>query len=882
MLTLKDYQNRCLATLGTYLKRCSDSGKADVAFYETTSEVFGQGIPYKKESGLSDSSIPYVCIRVPTGGGKTLIACHSISIINDNLLRAPHSVVLWLVPSKTILEQTLNALRDRSHPYRQALDASLGPVTILDVQEALNVQRSTLDTSTTIMVSTIQSFRVDNTEGRKVYEPSGSLLSHFSGADQGVLEFAEKREDGVIPSSLQNVLRIRCPAVIVDEAHNARTELSFDTLSRVNPSCIIEFTATPDTKKSPSNVIHSVSAAELNAESMIKLPILLETRGNWKELFADAIGLRGRIEEVARLEKEQTGEYIRPIILIQAQPSSPTGNTITVDVVEQCLREDFHIPDDQIARATGAVKGLEGVDILSPECPIRFITTIQALREGWDCPFAYILLSVAELHSQVAVEQMLGRIMRLPKAVKKDNEELNRAYAFSASQSFSEAANALADSLIENGFEKLEAKDLIVPFVGAGKGTTGTLTPRIPPTVFVPETPDLSRLSPVVAAKVRYDSVTTTLTISSGFDEKARDELKSSFSTPEGKTFVDNLYDQLKGVPIGDFRSASEKGEEFTVPVLSYVVKGKLENFGESHFLSRPWKLSEYLPVLSDKEYSGKRSEGETGLVTVTEKGKVQVSRIAKVHQQMTLMAQDQGWTIAQLAHWMDKSIPHKDISPSESGPFIARMVRHLVDERKLNLDLLVHDKYRLKDAIANKIAEYRANARAKKYQSFLTSDITSLCVSEENMLKLDPGKYPYSYQYDGPYQFRKHYYPQVGNLKDGGEECECAQFLDGMEEVRCWVRNLELRPETSFWLQTSTDRFYPDFVCLLKDGRYLVVEYKGEMLWSTDDSKEKRDLGELWELKSGGKCLFIMPKGKDFNSIMRKVRGTSERNASS
>ena len=145
--------------------------------------------------------------------------------------------------------------------------------------------------------------------------------------------------------------------------------------------------------------------------------------------------------------------------------------------------------------------------------------------------------------------------------------------------------------------------------------------------------------------------------------------------------------------------------------------------------------------------------------------------------------------------------------------------------------------------------------------------------VSPEVCFSFNPQNYPYNTLYKGYYKFQKHYYPQVGDLKAEGEEFECAQFLDAsLPNVNFWVRNLERRPSHAFWLQTSTDKFYPDFVCSLDDGRHLVVEYKGEDRWSNDDSKEKRDLGGLWEARSNGKCLFIMPKGKDFEAIKAKM----------
>src|SRR5208337_4960292 len=270
--------------------------------------------------------------------------------------------------------------------------------------------------------------------------------------------------DGIVPYSLANVMGLYRPLVIVDKAHNARTELSFDTLARFRPSAIIEFTATPDSSRNPSNVLHSVSAAELKAESMIKLPIRLETQTDWQALFSDAIAERVDLEKKADIERRKTGEYIRPIMLIQAQPRRHGRETITVEIIERSLNEDHYIPENQIARATGEDRGLEGVDLWDEKCEIRYVITVQALREGWDCPFAYVLCSVAEQRSLGAVEQILGRVLCLPYCRSKEAGELNRAYAFVASSNFAEAAQNLVDALVENGFNRQEATDFIKPF----------------------------------------------------------------------------------------------------------------------------------------------------------------------------------------------------------------------------------------------------------------------------------------------------------------------------------------------------------------------------------------------------------------------------------
>ena len=234
----------------------------------------------------------------------------------------------------------------------------------------------------------------------------------------------------------------------------------------------------------------------------------------------------------------------------------------------------------------------------------------------------------------------------------------------------------------------------------------------------------------------------------------------------------------------------------------------------------------------------------------------------------------DERWTVPALVHWMDRTISHRDITPEESGVFLTRLVRQIIERRSISLERLVHDKYRLREAVAAKIDGHRQKAHISAYQVFLFSDeSSSVTVNPEICFSFDPLLYPYGSLYQGAYRFEKHYYPQVGDLKAEGEEFECAQFLDTLPEIKFWVRNIERRPSHSFWLPTSSDKFYPDFVCLLTDGRFLVVEFKGEDRWSNDDSKEKRDIGGLWEARSSGQCLFIMPKGKRLEEITEKIR---------
>jgi type III restriction enzyme len=875
MLELKEYQDRTLGALRGYFRECIGAG-ADTAFYTCTRAHFGQGLPYHAVEEME--GLPYVCSRIPTGGGKTLVACHAVDAARRELLHAETVVALWLVPSNAIREQTLKALKNRSHPYRQALEAAAGPVTILDVENALYVTQATLDAHTTIIVSTMQAFRVEDTTGRRVYRSAGALKHHFDNATEAQLARLERTEEGLLRYSLANVLRLRRPVVIVDEAHGARTDLSFDTLARFAPSCILEFTATPHTGENPSNILHSVSAAELKAEEMIKLPIRLETRPDWKELLGDAIACRKRLEELATAEEAESGDYLRPVMLLQAQPRSKQKETLTVEVVKRCMMEDHRIPEGQIAIATGDANELDGVDILARDCPIRYVITVQALREGWDCPFAYVLCSVAEMRKTGAVEQILGRILRMPGAKRKRRNELNLAYAFAASANFAEAAQALQDSLVENGFERQEARDLIV-------ATTPAMPdPELPGEFMgtysapMPEAPvKIAKLPEQTLEKLAFNTQANVLTFQGAMTELEREAIKECFKSEAGKACVDEVFRKSNGLPLTVFSSPSSRGEIFSIPVLAVQQGDFFEAFEETHFLEREWNLATCDPTLTEADYLGRRPEAKHAEIDISDKGRITARFIESLQGEMTEFQSDAGWTVVHLVRWLDLNIPHLDITPAQSNAFILAVINYLVDKRGLPLDFLVRDKYRLRNAIATSINRHRETAHAEAFQYYISLECeTPLIVVNESVFTYDPTNYPASTQYKGSYRWQKHFYENVGDLKHGGEEYECAVYLDQMPEVEYWVRNIAIRPNHSFWLPTKTDRFYPDFTARLKDGRNLVVEYKGGDREDTADTREKKALGELWEARSEGVCLFVLCVNKDYDAIARRIRASN------
>lgn len=870
MMELKEYQKRSLKALSDYFAEVHRVRSASAAFALVTERVFGRPIPYRPVKELP--GLPYVCLRIPTGGGKTLVAAHAAGLAAHDLLGADRPVILWLVPSDPVRAQTLAALRAPAHPYRRALEERLGACEVMDIVEALGASRARYASGAVVIVATMQAFRVHETEGRKVYEPNGALMDHFTGPEAEDRPEVERMENGSPVPSFANVLRLYRPIVIVDEAHNARTDLSFETLARFQPSCIIEFSATPATKKNPSNVLHSVSAAELKVEDMIKMPILLETHTDWKRLLTSAIARLNLLEVVARRERAITGEYIRPIMLIQAE-ANRGSDPITVDVVRRTLIEDHRIPEEQIARATGGKSELDGVDILSPSCPIRFVITIQQLREGWDCPTAYVLCSVAQSRSATAVEQLLGRIMRLPNAKKKTEPELNKAYAFAVSESFAQAAEELADGLVQNGFDKQEARDFITR-AHADEEQEGLplfdgldYEPKQPKQVIVavPILPDISKLPPTLAEKITVSEAERTITVRGTITEQESDALARAMDDPRGEEVAATVFERVQAGQ----NAAPARPKFFSVPLLAIRQGDLWEPFDEAHFKEVAWDLSKCDARLSEKEWSPLTSGGQRGVVTITDEGHTKYF-MEDLRGQLTLLVDVDNWSEGDLAAWLDRTIPHPDVDPTSAGIFLTQVVLHLTRERRIPLAALVHDKYRLRQAVAKKINEHRQAAYEKEYQAVLFAQDAQVGVTPEVVFHFEPAVYPYRSIYRGPRSWNKHLYPVVADLEDGGEEFQCACFIDELPEIEVWVRNPSRPP--AFWMQTSTDKTYPDFVCKLRDGRILVVEYKNAKDWSNADSVEKRILGKLWEERSEGRCLYIMPKGKDFEAIRAKV----------
>ncbi len=386
-MQLKNYQNNTLNILRKFFEDARICGHKQAYENITSDPEISHRLGNLKSDYVVWSTIPNtprVCLKVPTGGGKTIIAAHAIKITSEVWLEREFPIVLWFTPSDTIRQQTAEALKNPRHPYREALDEQFGGhVKVFDIDEKFNIRPSDIEQNLCIIVSTIQSFSKKDTAKYNVYKHNENLEPHFThiSAQDGM----EKDENGHLKYSFANLLFAHRPIMIVDEAHNAVTNLSAEMQGRINPSAIIELTATP---RLQNNTLYNVYAKELKEEDMIKLPIALTEHNNWELAVTEAIAKREELEKAAQYEKE----YLRPILLFQAQDIK---GEITVEKLKENLINVQQIPENEIAIATGEQKELDGVNVFDRNCPIRYIITVQALKEGWDCSFAYVLCSLA-------------------------------------------------------------------------------------------------------------------------------------------------------------------------------------------------------------------------------------------------------------------------------------------------------------------------------------------------------------------------------------------------------------------------------------------------------------------------------------------------------
>jgi type III restriction enzyme len=393
--------------------------------------------------------LPCFCLKIPTGGGKTFLAVKTIDLINTVYLKNRTGLVLWVVPSTQIYNQTIRSLRNRDHPYRQHLDIASGGKTLIrektDLFSPLDVRENLV-----VLMLMLPSANRKTKEVLRMFKDSGGF-AEFSPPEDDLeanahllekipnLDTFEKQSGfwgKQVKSSLGNTLRMLNPVIILDEGHKAYSETAQKTLQGFNPSIILELSATP---LDESNKLVDITGIELNREEMIKFDLHIFNKANpdWKETILEAHNHLEMLKGKAREYHANTGKYIRPICLIQVERTGKEQRGkkfIHAEDVREHLINIVGLQPDEVAVKTSEKDELKEVDdvggLMSENCRISYIITKQALQEGWDCAFAYCLTILTRPGSKTALTQLVGRILRQPFAKKTGIKELDESYVF--------------------------------------------------------------------------------------------------------------------------------------------------------------------------------------------------------------------------------------------------------------------------------------------------------------------------------------------------------------------------------------------------------------------------------------------------------------------
>jgi type III restriction enzyme len=864
-MELKPYQQEVITDLARFLDCVQATKNLPDAFYDfwathprTPVQPFsGTAIePYKN----TVPGVPHVTIKVPTAGGKTFLAANALRTIFAAFPVGRPKAVVWLVPSITILDQTLRNLKDPGHPYRQKINTHFaGRVEVYDKAALLQgsgFSASSVQEQLSLVVLSFDSLRAKNKEDRKVYQENGNLQSFGAllGDDEDI--------------TLMRVIQALNPVVVVDESHNAESDLSVDMLKNLNPSFILDLTATP---RKNSNIISFVDALALKKEHMVKLPVIVYNHNSRTEVINSALQLQRNLELQARKEQKEGGRYIRPIVLFQAQPKTADDNT-TFELLKQKLL-DLKIPASHIRIKTAGINELKNKDLASPKCEVRYIITVNALKEGWDAPFAYILASLADKSSAVDVEQILGRVLRQPYVAPHAAPMLNMSYVLTASSKFLETLDKIVVGLNKAGFS---ARDYKV-------ADAATLVPTPDPLASFVQAPlnfdapaptpaaddladiDVSRIAPLApatdeaAAAVSVADPLASLPAAGGsvqaiaeaaLAQQAEFEKTVAASTAGGATPLPTVLQSLvKTYPIKEiFR---EQAAALVLPQFFWKKPAAtLFDTGEGSqavLLEKEYLLEGFPLGKADTNIKFDGVSAELYRVDLDETKKEATPTFTRIDgdakERIMAYILDPSRKDSRVKNFTRRILDLignlYPIADKEIERYVKRILEDFTDEQFT--DFANHE-YTYTGKIKDKIKLLSEEYAYKQFRNFLDQDKAFIQPAYVFPTQIAPG--------DTSKDITKSLYEQEGKIN--GFEERVINEIANLPNIAFWTRN----PERGKGFRINGFlNHYPDFIIQTKSGKTLIVETKGDHL----DAEQKIKLGATWAQKAGNAFRYFM-----------------------
>lgn len=852
-MELKSYQQKVIENLEEYLKYVQEHKNVSKAFNQYWEDKIGPYNPLEN-TGMQPykNNIPnsaHVCIKVPTAGGKTFIAVNALHSIFSAYDTSKTRAVIWLVPWSNLLQQTVNALSNPEHPYRQRLNALFNHKVAIyqkeDLLQGSNFNPTVVKEQLSIFVLSFASLRAKNKEDRKVYQENGQLESF-------VPQYANRKHllEDVDETALINVIRSLNPVLVVDESHNAESDLSVDMLKNLNPSFILDLTATP---KDNSNIVSLVPAIELKKEHMVKLPVIVYNNHDKTEVINNALHLQRKLENLAKKQEENGGKYIRPIVLFQAQPKTKEDNTTFEKLKAQIL--SLGIPENQIKIKTANIDELKGIDLMNKSCEVRYIITINALKEGWDCPFAYILASLADKSSAIDVEQILGRVLRQPYVQRHKSFQLNLSYVLTASAKFNETLKSIVEGLKASGFSGKEHRI-------ADKMTEEQKEKEIakPPEPIV--FPEDSEEETIDKERISFDPNASTEEVEGNpfiqemdsISEEQNKELEHQIQEQESEPVDENIFQEM-GPKVKRYRVKDSNKEfiekiefpQFFLKVVASDIFGTDEELLNRESLLKDFKLSDEntkidfddaTPDLYKVDITKTVGDNYTPDWVKIEDNEIN-EPIAEY-----ILAKPKDAQIKDITYQIMQLIGNMyPIADQEIKVYVSRILKNMTEEQ-------------LRDILLRKwsyIDKIKAHIR-KLSDSFAETRFKDLIKSKKITVKEN-------------WKLRKAIVP--GNLGSsiGNSLYEREGTMNNFEErvimeigtssnIAFWHRNLERGK--GFFINGFKANHYPDFILQTKTGKTILIETKGDHL-DGSDSEAKCRLGNEWEKQAGQDFSYFM-----------------------
>lgn len=841
-MELKKFQIKVLQDLNRYCELLNETNSVVSAYsnfwLEKNIVVGFGGLPAYNNTIYNT---PHVCFKVPTGGGKTFLAVSSLRILFNNFPTKKAKVVVWLVPSEAILTQTLENLSNPNHPYRQKIEADFnGRVQVYSKQQALDGQQfniTTVNEQLSIIVMSFDSLRIRNKDGRKVYQENGNLQSFLS-----YNPTPETKVENIDDTALIQVLNQLSPVIIVDESHHTSGELSIEMLRNLNPSFILDLTATP---RKNSNIISYVDAAQLKAENMVKLPVIVYNRPSQDEVIADAISLRDRLDDLAQTN---SNNYIRPIVLFQAQPKQGENKETFEKLKERLV--NLGIPEEEIAIKTAEINEIKNIDLLSRDCKIKYIITINALKEGWDCPYAYILATLANKTSTVDVEQILGRVLRLPYTQQNNSKFLNLSYVLTCSNDFNTTIQKVVAGLNNAGFSehdyRIASNEL--PSIQSQQHTAQTS--------LINEDEECLQFDTSLVKSI----IEERKNINNGIDNTISSMLVSAEEKSNNyddaiKSTINNVFEDLPMEVKSKVQTypmyENFKDEAMKLKLPQFFIKPKenlftLANQDYRELLTRDVLLDGF--TLKDKSTEIDFSLATEGVVEV-DVNKNESPKYRRLNETENAYFKE-----------MFKSLPPESrvknckylikqqlekfnyIASNDLSLYIDRIVDNMDSDTLLALQKNV---YGFTNKIKYKIVSLQEEYQKSQFKTWLELGKIECLPSFNFKQEIIPVK-PFNL-------LSKSLYVTEESMNDF--ELKVIEKVSSLPNVKWWHRNMD---RIEFYINGFINH-YPDFIVYTNSGKIVLIETKGLYLASNDDSKDKAELGKIWQAQAGNNYRYYM-----------------------